>query len=118
MNGRRACFQVGMPDAFDTMYNKADACGSTGGELGSVSLPQLLQGITGASCRSEFSAWVLLWLVVLSLLPSGYCRACEGDGAFILLVYFVFFPLFLAASPPVFPLPSPALPCPAVLAGR
>lgn len=25
-----------MPDAFDTVYNKADACGSTDGKLGSV----------------------------------------------------------------------------------
>lgn len=52
------------------------------------------------------------------LLAFLYCRAGERDGAFILPEYFVSFLLFLAASPPVPPLPSPALSYSAVLAGR
>lgn len=81
----RARFRMGMPDAFDTMYDKADACGSTAGELGSV-FPSHNCCMASLEQVADHSFSFGICCGWYSFLPPCYCRACEGDGAFILLV--------------------------------
>lgn len=95
--------------AFDAMYNKAYARGSTDCDLGSVfpSLSCYMASLEQVAGHSFSFGFCCDWYSCPSL-PPCYCRACEGDGAFILLVYFVSFLLFLAASSPTL---SSSQPC-------
>lgn len=95
--------------AFDAMYNKAYARDSTDDDLGSVfpSLSCYVASLEQAAGHNFSFGFCCGWYSCPSL-PPCCCRAYEGDGAFILLVYFVSFLLFLTASSPT---PSPAQPC-------
>lgn len=110
---------MGIPDAFDTMYNKADAGGSTDGGVGSVFTSHScymasLQQVAGRSFSFGFCCgWYscLSCLLVIAGLVKGmglllsWCILCPFSCSWQL------FPLCC-------PIPSPALSYSADLAGR